>query len=63
MKYALLFSFGILTGLAFNHLPRFQPFRNETLPKTPAEWQPKMRGAWTDEDRRTIEGYYNGGKN
>lgn len=63
MKYVLVFAFGTLTGLAFNRLPHYQPFRNEPPPKTPGEWRPKMRGAWTDEDRRTLDGYYNGGKN
>lgn len=63
MKYLALFTLGILTGLAFNRLPHYQPFRNEIPPQTPEEWTPKMRGNWTDEDMRTIEGYYNGGKN
>lgn len=63
MKYAALFTLGILTGLAFNRLPHYQPFRNETPPKTPEEWRPKMTGSWSEDEIRTIHGYFNGGVN
>lgn len=63
MKYALTFIAGIWIGLAFNRLPHYQPFRNETPPATPTEWTPKMRGAWTEDEIRTTHGYFNGGKN
>lgn len=33
MRYLAVLALGILTGLAFNHLPRYQIFRD--LPKTP----------------------------
>lgn len=63
MKYALILALGIVTGLAFTRIPHYQPFRNETPPETPGEWTPKVRGNWSDEDMRTIDGYFGGGKN
>lgn len=63
IKYALTFAFGILTGLAFNRLPHYQPFRNEPPPKTPGEWRPKMTGSWTEYEIRKTDGYFNGGMN
>lgn len=61
MKYLAVLTLGILTGLALQHLPRRQWF-NDT-PQTPEDWQgPKMRGNWSEEDRATLNRYYNGGK-
>lgn len=61
MKYVLVLALGILTGLAFNHLPTLQPFRNETPPATPGDWNPKMTGNWSEGDRATINRWFNGG--
>lgn len=61
MKLTLTFALGILTGLAFQHLPR-RPLFND-LPPTPEDWPgPKMRGNWSEEDRAMLNRYYNGGK-
>lgn len=60
MKYLAVLTLGILTGLAFQHLPR-RPLFNDT-PQTPKDWEPKMRGNWSEEDRATLNRYYNGGK-
>lgn len=61
MKY-VIFALGELTGLAFNHLPPYQPFRNETPPPTPLGWKPKVTGNWSDADLSTLDRYFNGGK-
>lgn len=61
MKLTLTFALGILTGLAFQHLPR-RPLFNDT-PQTPEDWLgPKMHGNWTQEERAMLNRYYNGGK-
>lgn len=61
MRYVLVLALGILTGLAFNHLPPIQPFRD--LPPTAKDWLgPRMTGNWSEEDRATIDRYFNGGK-
>lgn len=62
MKYVLILALGILIGLAFNHLPPLQPFRDQ--PGDPEDWAgPKMTGAWTEEERAMLAGrYFNGGK-
>lgn len=63
MKYALTFVFGVLTGLSFSRIPHYiNQYADHSLPKP--DWEaPKMTGNWSDEDRRTIEYYYGGGKN
>lgn len=61
MKYALTLLAGVWIGLAFNHLPPFQPFRD--TPATPKDWVgPKMSGNWSEEERATIDRYFNGGR-
>jgi hypothetical protein len=60
MKYLLVLMAGVWLGLAFQHLPR-RPLFNDT-PQTPEGWEPKMRGNWSEEDRATLNRYYNGGK-
>ena len=62
MKYVLVLALGILTGLSFSRLPHYQPFRKETPPRTPQEWKPKMTGGWSEEERATIDRYFNGGR-
>lgn len=57
----VLFIAGIMVGLCFNHLPPLQPFRD--TPATPKDWVgPKMTGSWSEEERATIDRYFNGGK-
>lgn len=60
MRYVLVLALGILTGLAFNHLPRMELFHD--WPETDKDWSPKMTGNWSEEDRATINRYFNGGK-
>lgn len=62
MRYVLILALGILTGLSFSRLPHYQPFRNETPPATPGDWTPRMTGNWSQEERATIDRYFNGGK-
>lgn len=61
MKITVAFIIGFITAVSLYRIPHYPLFRD--LPQTPAEWTPKVRGAWSDEDRRTLEGYYNGGVN
>lgn len=56
----VLFIAGIMVGLCFNHLPPLQPFRD--LPPTAKDWKPKMTGNWSEEERATINRWFNGGK-
>lgn len=60
MKYILLFTLGILTGLSFSRLPHYPLFRD--LPGTPRDWEPKMEGHWTQEERDMVSRWFNGGK-
>lgn len=61
MKYIAVLTLGILTGLAFQHLPR-RPLFNDT-PQTPEDWPgPKLMGNWSEEERAMLNRYYNGGK-
>lgn len=60
MKYVAVLALGILTGLAFSHLPPYPIFRD--FPGTDKDWKPRMSGAWSDEDRAAIDRYFNGGK-
>lgn len=62
MKYVLVLALGIVTGLSFSRIPHYQPFRNEIPPATPGDWTPKMKGPWNEEDRATMDRYFNGGK-
>lgn len=60
MKYILLFTLGILTGLSFSRIPHYPLFND--LPPTVDGWEPKMVGSWSDEDRQMLSRYFNGGK-
>lgn len=65
MKYAALFTLGILTGLSFSRIPHFPIFRDE--PQTPADH--KIKEHWYIGGRRVEKSeydaahYFNGGKN
>ena len=60
MKYVLVLALGILTGLAFNHLPPMELFHD--WPETDKNWKgPKMTGNWSEEDRASIDRWFNGG--
>lgn len=60
MKYVLILALGILTGLAFNHLPRMELFHD--LPPTAKDWTgPKIVGQWSSEDLDVLSRYFNGG--
>lgn len=61
MKYVLVLALGILTGLSFSRLPHYQPFKDQ--PVTPGDWKPKMTGNWSEEDRATMDRWFNGGRN
>lgn len=41
MKFAIAFVLGVITGLAFQHIPAYTVFKDE--PPTPQDWEPKMR--------------------
>lgn len=56
----VLFIAGIMVGLCFNHLPRMELFHD--WPETDKDWEPKATGPWSEEDRATIDRYFNGGK-
>lgn len=60
MKYILLFTLGILTGLSFQHLPRMELFHD--WPETAKDWEPRMSGNWSDEERDIVSRYFNGGR-
>lgn len=63
MKYAALFTLGILTGLMFQHLPRRPWFNDE--PQTPPDF--KIKEHWYIGGRRVEKSeydaahYFNGG--
>lgn len=59
MKYVLVLTLGILTGLSFSRIPHYPLFRD--LPETAKDWKPKMTGPWSEEERATIDRYFNGG--
>lgn len=61
MKYVLTLFAGVWIGLAFSRLPHYPLFNDE--PQTPEDWEPKVRGNWSEEDRAMLtERYFNGGK-
>lgn len=62
MKYILLFTLGILTGLSFSRIPHYvNQYADHSLPKP--DWEaPKLRGAWTADDIAVMNRYFNGGK-
>lgn len=63
MKYAALFTLGILTGLSFSRIPHYvNQYADHSLPRP--DWEaPKVRGNWSESDRKTLEYYYGGRMN
>lgn len=61
MKYVLVLALGILTGLSFSRIPHYvNYYADHSLPK-PYEGA-KSFGNWSEEERATIDRYFNGGK-
>lgn len=61
MRYALTLIAGVWLGLAFSRIPHYVTYyANHSLP--PDYEGPKAHGNWSEEDRATLNRYFNGGK-